>query len=370
MLPRNLLFILLLATWGSGCTTATSKSGGKSDRETSVLQQQLNAYNQSATGERAQGFVPLTNGNTMGAAYTALPTNYYKLGPGDVIQIDILGEADSQSVQAVGPDGKIYYNLLPGLFVWGLTLSEAKAALENGLSKSLKIRPEISVTLNNALSGKVWVLGSIQRSGIYSLANSLTLLEVISLAGGVQNTPGSTEEVVDLENSFVMRNGEPLHVNFRALLRKGDLSQNVYLQPDDFVYFRPAANRQVYVMGAVVQPNALDFNRALTVMSAVARVGGLVPFAQSSQVAIVRGSLSSPSITTVNFKAISKGQAMDFALEEGDIVYVPFTPFLKLEKLGDQILRQFVQTIAANEGQRAVVRNPSPIQITTPFFAP
>ncbi|MDB6033292.1 MAG: polysaccharide export protein Wza [Verrucomicrobiales bacterium] len=330
--------------------------------------QQLNDYNRTVGTERAASFVliPTNNTNLLSTA----PTNFFKLGPGDVIQIEMLGEAEGPAVQTVGPDGKIYYNLLPGLFVWGMTLSEVKTALENALAKSLKLKPEIAVTLNNAQSGKVWVLGSVQRSGVYSLASSLTLLEVIALAGGLNTIPGSTEEVVDLANSFIMRKGEPLRVNFYALLRKGDLSQNIYLQPDDFIYFRPAATRQIYVLGAVVQPNVLDFTPGMTLLSAISRVGGPAPYAESGQVGIVRGSLTSPSVTDVNYKAIAKGHIPDFPVEAGDIVYVPFSRFMKVERLGDQILRQFVQTIAANEGQRAVNRNASPIQVTAPVPAP
>ena len=59
------------------------------------------------------------------------------------------------------------------------------------------------------------------------------------------------EETADLQNSFVMREGQLLKVDFYKLLRQGDLSQNIYLQPDDFVYVRSASARNVYVLGAV-----------------------------------------------------------------------------------------------------------------------
>src|SRR6185503_15662834 len=46
------------------------------------------------------------------------PTQPFVIGPGDVLDIEILGEPNSQATVAVGPDGKVYYSLLPGTFVW------------------------------------------------------------------------------------------------------------------------------------------------------------------------------------------------------------------------------------------------------------
>src|SRR6266851_4700587 len=58
------------------------------------------------------------------------PTNFFRLGPGDTIEIEALGEPGPPSAALVGPDGKIYYGLLGGIFVWGLTLTDAKELLE------------------------------------------------------------------------------------------------------------------------------------------------------------------------------------------------------------------------------------------------
>ena len=56
------------------------------------------------------------------------------------------------------------------------------------------------------------------------------------------------------------------------LLKQGDMSQNIYLQPDDFVYLPAATAREVYVLGAVAQPRAVVWNEGLTVAGAVAIV--------------------------------------------------------------------------------------------------
>ena len=59
-----------------------------------------------------------------------------------------------------------------------------------------------------------------------------------------------------MKRSFVVRQGKCLPVNFEKLLINGDLSQNIYLEPDDFIYFPSAAARDVYVLGAVTVASA------------------------------------------------------------------------------------------------------------------
>jgi len=50
---------------------------------------------------------------------------------------------------------------------------------------------------------------------------------------------------VDLKNSFLLRQGERLPVDFDRLYRQGDLSQDIYLAPDDYLYIKPATAKQV-----------------------------------------------------------------------------------------------------------------------------
>ncbi len=88
----------------------------------------------------------------------------FTLGPGDALDIEIPGVASSRADATVGPDGKIYYSLLPGLDVWGLTLQQARELLEKELGKYLT-QPQITLTLRSVGSRYVWVLGRLNRPG-------------------------------------------------------------------------------------------------------------------------------------------------------------------------------------------------------------
>ena len=98
-----------------------------------------------------------------------------------------------------------------------------------------------------------------------------------------QDAAGIGEELADLKRSFVLRHGKLLPVDFNRLLHEGDLSQNIYLEPDDFVYLPAATARQVYVLGAVTQPRPVPYMEGMTVAGAVASAyGTLAGWMQSS----------------------------------------------------------------------------------------
>lgn len=295
-------------------------------------------------------------------------TKLMTLGPGDQIEASIVGTPDTRASMIVGPDGKIYFNLLRGLDVWGLTLPETKVQLEKELSK-YQSNPQVSVALRAVGSKQVWLLGRLNKPGIYPLAGPTTLLECIAQAGGTARSASqiSTEELSDLRHSFVIREGQFLPVNFDRLLRHGDMTQNIYLRPGDFVYVPFALSQEVYVMGAVRFPRAIPFVDQMTLVSAISGASGAVRYdilaesdngvmtldAYLSHVAIVRGSLTEPQVTIVDYGAILKGRAPDVRLEPGDFIYVPNSPYTTLKRYVNLIVNTFSGTVAANEGVNA-----------------
>jgi protein involved in polysaccharide export with SLBB domain len=304
--------------------------------------------------------------NPIQAEWLKPSPDFFRLGPGDVLEVEIIGSTEPPAVAMVGPDGKTYYSLLPGLFVWGLSISEARELIEDQMAKQLRERPEIGLTLKGVGSRRIWILGSVANPGVYSLATPVTVLEAIAGAGGIAQVPGGTTETADLSRSFVLRHGKPIAVDLRKLFHGGDLSQNIYLQPDDYVYLRPATTKEVYVLGTVVTPNIVPFTTRMSLATAIAYTGGPAKYASLSHVAIVRGSLTQPSIATVNFHHVLEGRMPDIELEPGDLVYVPTSPFVRLEVFADSILTTFVQTIAVNEGRNAVVPSSSPVGVSLP----
>ncbi len=347
---------------------------------------------------------PVADRVTVDASLLQRPTSEFRLGPGDQLEIEVLGDIATRARTTVGPDGKIYFYILPGIDVWGATLAEARDRIVQQLQKFVREEQPVSVTLRSVQSQRVWVLGRLNRPGVYAMAGPMTLLEAIAEAGGPApatagamtlaptaamgatgaagisargsssaafsassavpammmigtNARGSADEAGDLSRAFIIRQGKMLHVDFQRLLREGDMTQNIYLQPDDMVYLPSGTTGNVHVLGAVGMPKAIDYVGRVTLAQAVAQAGGANRGAYLSNVAIVRGSLSQPKVAVVDFTAIQNGTAPDVVLEASDIVYVPDSPHRVITRYVDLILDTFARTVGVNEGARAVGGN-------------
>src|SRR5262249_33835271 len=151
-------------------------------------------------------------------------------------------------------------------------------------SKYFRDAQEVSLNLRTVGSKRVWILGNVPKPGVYTLSSPLTLLEAVSGAGGTFTLHSGEADALDMRNSFVMRDGKLLPVDFYRLLRRGDLSQNIYLQPDDFIYVRSAPSADVYVLGAVAFPTVVPFTGQATLATAIASAGGTIKYGQVTQV--------------------------------------------------------------------------------------
>lgn len=345
LLPLSLLSLMLAL---SACTTGTK--GGRFDPRAS-----------DAASIAEPAFKTESAGETVPASLLQEPTEAFKLGPGDKLDIEIVGETGSRAETFVTPDGKLYFNLLPGMEVAGLTTQQLKQQLDEKLVQYYK-HPQVSVTLLDAVSQRVWVLGRVNQPGIYPMTRPLRVLDAVSLAGGLFTSrfTGTTEELADLSHSFLIRQGQRLPVDFQKLIRDGDLSQNIYLQPNDFVYLPSSLTNEVYVLGAVMEPRPVGFMNEMNLMAVLGRGLGLRPDADLSRVSIIRGSLSNPKIATVDARAILNGKATNIRMEPGDIVYVPGAGQISATSLVHDAVNTFVRVVAANEGTHAAVGTGGP----------
>ena len=274
------------------------------------------------------------------------------------------GETGTRTDTFVTPDSKIYYDLLPGIEVAGKTTQQLQTELETQLAKFYK-QPQVAVTLRDAVSQRVWVLGRLNAPGIYALKQPMRVLDAISQAGGLFTSrfTGTTEELADLQHSFLVRQGRMLPVDFQKLVREGDMTQNIYLEPNDYVYLPSALTNEVYVLGAVTEPRPIGFMSDMNLMAVLGRGLGVRPDADLRRVSIIRGSLTEPKIATVNALEIINGKATNITLEPGDIIYVPGAGSISPVDLAKQAVNTFVRLVAANEGSQAGAPNAQSIGV-------
>jgi protein involved in polysaccharide export with SLBB domain len=288
-------------------------------------------------------------------AWMQPPVQDTVLGAGDRLEIEILGEADSKDKVLVSPDGKIYYNLLPGIDVQGRTVESVRKEMEQKLTQFYR-HPQLSVTMADISSQRVWVLGRVNSPGNYPLNRPMRVLDAIAQGGGLftSRMNGTNEELADLEHSFLIRKGKMLPIDFKRLLQDGDMRYNIYLQPGDYIYLPSSLSNEIYVLGGVAGPRPVPYTSDLNIVSAIGHASGLTSDAEPSHVTIVRGSLQEPKIATVNLDHILRGKSKNLRLQPGDIVYVPTTGMFNAGNYLNLVLTSFARSVGATAGTSAV----------------
>jgi protein involved in polysaccharide export with SLBB domain/capsular polysaccharide biosynthesis protein len=267
------------------------------------------------------------------------------LGPGDLLNLSVFGQPElTQEQVPVGPDGRISYLEAQNVMANGLTIDEFRAALNSELGK-FRSAPEVIVVPAEYNSKKYYVLGAVVKKGAFTLNRPITIIEAISQADGLETGVIDHNQVMlaDLSRSFIARQGKHLPVDFEKLFLEGDLSQNIALEPDDYIYFPSGEQQQIYVLGEVRFPGPLTFNPHTSTLEAIAVRGGFSDRAWQTKLLVIRGSLDHPQTFIVNAADVLSAKTADFQLQPRDIVYVSSRPWLRAEDLLDDAATSFVQ---------------------------
>jgi protein involved in polysaccharide export with SLBB domain/capsular polysaccharide biosynthesis protein len=267
------------------------------------------------------------------------------LGPGDVLNFGLFGQPELAAPEtAIGPDGRISFLEAHDVVAAGLTIDELRARLDADLAKYRRA-PHTLITPVAFRSKKYYVLGEVMVKGVYVLDRPLTVLEAIARAKGFENglLNRSVVDLADFSRSFIARQGKRVPLNLEKLFASGDLSQNVPVEPGDYIYFAAPKMEEIYVVGEVRLPGTAAYDSNMSVISAIADRGGFTEKAYRSRVLLVRGSLDQPELFAIDTAAIVGGKIRDVRLEPKDIIYVSPRPFARVEELADLATTAFIQ---------------------------
>lgn len=107
----------------------------------------------------------------------------YKIGPQDVLRVDVWKETEISRSVPVRPDGKISLPLLNDVQAAGLTAMELADTITEGLKKFIN-NPQVTVTVTEINSRRVYVTGEVARPGAYPLLPNMTALQALTSSGG------------------------------------------------------------------------------------------------------------------------------------------------------------------------------------------
>jgi polysaccharide biosynthesis/export protein len=155
----------------------------------------------------------------------------YKIGAQDVLRIDVWKEAELTRTVPVRPDGKISLPLLNDVQAAGLTPSQLANVLTEGLKKFINA-PQVTVTVSEINSRRVYVTGEVAHAGAFPLLPNMTVLQALSSSGGFS-------QFAKTKNIYVLRseNGKQVKhpFNYKEVLAGRSQEQNIELQPGDVI---------------------------------------------------------------------------------------------------------------------------------------
>ena len=243
----------------------------------------------------------------------ATPPNY-RLGPGDEVIIDIWGTSQNTIRQQISPDGTINIEKIGPVSLSGMTVSEANEYLKRVLGKTYSGLDapdgtlEIRLTLGNARTIQINVMGEVVQPGTYALSSFSTVFHALYRAGGVN-------EIGSLRNVQVTRNGKTVaKVDVYDFIMKGKTQDDIRLQEGDVIIV-PAYEALVQISGNVKRPMKFEMKKNETLATLINYAGGFSADAYTRSLRVVRQNGEEYEINTV--KEIDYSA---YPMRNGDVV--------------------------------------------------
>jgi polysaccharide biosynthesis/export protein len=242
------------------------------------------------------------------------------IGPGDLIQVEVMDTPEMQQQVRVTDDGNVSLAYVGSIHVAGETPSAAAAAIQGALiEKKVMRHPQVTVKMQELATQDVSILGQVHTPGTYSITTPQTILKVLSLAGGLTD---AADRHVTIKRS---KSTEPIRYYVSNNAEQA-LSNVVMVYPGDTILVARAP--MIYVMGDVNRPGGyvIATNDArLSLLQVIAMAGSANKTAVQSHVRLIRTTEHGEVELPVQLDAIQKGKKPDMMLQPDDIVYVPFS---------------------------------------------
>jgi polysaccharide biosynthesis/export protein len=260
----------------------------------------------------------------------------YILGPGDQITVRVVNfEEINDKPIAIDLSGCIHLPMIGQVPVSGLTVEQVGSEIARRLEVYVK-HPDVSVSVTEFRSQPVSVIGAVKNPGVQQVQGQKTLLEMLSLAGGLDSTTaGSTLKITrrlewgpiplptaknDPTNKFSVA-----QLSVKSLLEAKHPEENILVKPNDVISV--PRGETVYVIGEVVKPGGFVLNDSeqVTVLQALSMASGADRMAKPQNAKILRRIPGAPSRAeiAVDLNKILNGKSPDVPMQAEDILYVP-----------------------------------------------
>lgn len=234
----------------------------------------------------------------------------------------------------VGADGFVELPMVGRMKVAGLTVQ----AFEKELTEKLKeyVRdPQVFVSLAQFRGEPVFFVGAFKAPGIYPLTGRRTLVEMLTVVGGI--LPNATRRIkvtrrvdygpMPLPNAVV--NAEQristVEISLASLSEEINPEEDLVLQPYDVVSAERA--ERIYVSGEVARASSIELGErtSVSIAQALTEAGGFTQFAKKKQIRVLRliSGTDRRGEIVIDATRVFAGKAPDFPLLPNDVVFVP-----------------------------------------------
>jgi polysaccharide export outer membrane protein len=222
----------------------------------------------------------------------------YLIGAQDKLKIEVWDHPDLTREVSVSLTGLFTFPLIGEIKAAGLTAEQVQKEIARRLADGYLIKPQVTVTITEYRSKQINILGEVRNPGAYPYTRQTSLIEIISIAGGLTKEAGP--------EAYILRSQEtnPLNTDMEgrsqsitdsdSTMKKIDL--NDLLQSGQEVYFLLRENDTIYiprtyffyVLGEVNKPGQYKLEKETTVLKAVSTAGGHTKKANLNKITIVR----------------------------------------------------------------------------------
>ena len=252
----------------------------------------------------------------------------YKIGAQDLLEITVFELPELNQTVRVSEDGSISIPLLGRVDIEGFTKDDLEKKLALLLEEKYLKKARVTIFIREYQSQRAAIIGAVTKPGIYELIGRMTVLQLISKAGGLTDR-ASNEMFVLREASNGVRTR--IAIDLDDLINNGNQKLDIPLQANDTVNIPIDQMINIFVFGEVRNPGALQvkMSKKTTLLQAIAQAGGPTEGAARSGITIKRKDRKTGKEIkiNVNMKDIIKGKRPDIELREGDVVFVPESIF-------------------------------------------
>ena len=236
----------------------------------------------------------------------------YRLGAGDVVNIDIWGASQESVSETISPDGTITVEGIGLIQLGGMSVSQAKSKLKRVLGPRYH-DSNIELSLGQTRTITISVMGEVKVPGTYTMSAFATVYNALYMAGG-------PNDIGTLRNVKVFRNGRQIsNVDVYDFLLNGKLTGDVRLQDNDVITVSPY-EALVNITGKVKRPMFYEMKKTESAATLVRYAGGFTGDAYTKAIRINRKAGQQYSVFSVGEFDMS-----DFKLMDEDSVSVDST---------------------------------------------